>query len=60
MSQFANNIKTFNGIYKLPVATQPTLAAVGDPVARLKAFKDILSEELNEIDEVIYITGGIT
>ncbi len=53
MSQFANHIKKFNGIYKLPVAAQPTLAAVGDPVARLKAFKDILSEELNEIDEVI-------
>jgi hypothetical protein len=53
MSQFSEDIKKFNGIYKLPVAQHPTLTAVGDPVARLKAFKDILAEELSEIDAVI-------
>lgn len=53
MSQFSDDIKKFNGIYKLPVALQPTLDAVGDPIARLQAFKNILSEELDEIDEVI-------
>lgn len=53
MSQFADDIKKFNGIYRLPVSQFPTLTAVGDPVARLKAFKDILAEELNEIDAVI-------
>lgn len=53
MSAFAENIKRFNEIYKLPVAQQPTLEAVGDPVSRLKAFKNILAEELEEIEEVI-------
>lgn len=53
MSQFSEDIKKFNGIYRLPIAQFPTLTAVGDPVARLKAFKDILAEELNEIDDVI-------
>jgi predicted HAD superfamily Cof-like phosphohydrolase len=53
MSQFADDIKTFNGIYKLPVASEPTLEAVGDPIARLRAFKNILAEELEEIDDVI-------
>jgi predicted HAD superfamily Cof-like phosphohydrolase len=53
MSAFEENIKHFNSIYKLPVEVKPTLYAVGDPVARLKAFKDILAEELNEVDEVI-------
>lgn len=53
MSQFSEDIAKFNGIYKLPVQAVPTLDAVGDPVARLKAFKDILGEELDEIDEVI-------
>lgn len=53
MSQFQEDIVKFNGIYKLPVASAPTLEAVGDPVARLKAFKNILAEELDEIDEVI-------
>lgn len=53
MSQFQEDIVKFNGIYKLPVASAPTLEAVGDPVARLKAFKNILAEELDEIDDVI-------
>lgn len=53
MSQFQQDITKFNGIYKLPVSPIPNLTAVGDPVVRLKAFKDILTEELNEIDEVI-------
>lgn len=53
MSQFSEDIAKFNGIYKLPVPGFPTLDAVGDPVARLKAFKNILAEELDEIDEVI-------
>lgn len=53
MSQFEGDIKKFNGIYKLPVATKPTLDAVGDPLKRLEAFKNILSEELDEIDSII-------
>lgn len=53
MSQFQDDIKKFNGIYKLPVATVPTLKAVGNPIERLHAFKNILAEELDEIGEVI-------
>lgn len=53
MSAFSNDIEKFNGIYKLPVSATPTLD-VGVPVVeRLKAFKSILAEELNEIDEII-------
>lgn len=53
MNLFSENIKKFNAIYKLPIANTPTLYAVNDPVIRLKAFKNILAEELNEIDDVI-------
>jgi predicted HAD superfamily Cof-like phosphohydrolase len=53
MSAFAEDIKKFNGIYKLPVNDKPTLE-VGVPVAeRLRAFKNILAEELDEIDEIV-------
>lgn len=53
MSEFANDIAKFNGIYKLPVNTAPTLD-VGVPAAeRMAAFKDILMEEVHEIDEII-------
>jgi len=53
MSAFSNDIEKFNGIYKLPVSAVPTLD-VGVPVTeRLKAFKHILGEELDEIDEII-------
>ena len=53
MSEFANDIAKFNGIYKLPVNTAPTLD-VGVPAAeRMVAFKDILMEEVHEIDEII-------
>ena len=53
MSQFSEDIAKFNAMYKLPAPTSPTLNAVGDPVARLKAFKNILAEELEEIEAVI-------
>lgn len=53
MSTFAQDIKQFNGMYRLPASDTPTLD-VGVPVAdRLRAFKSILGEELDEIDEVI-------
>ena len=50
---FSSNIQKFNGIYKLPVEIVPTLTAVGSAAERLKAFKNILAEELTEIDEII-------
>ena len=53
VSEFSNDIEKFNGIYKLPVNPVPTLD-VGVPVIeRLKAFKAILAEELDEIDHII-------
>ncbi len=53
MSEFAQDIQKFNGIYRLPVSPVPT-TDVGVPAAdRLKAFKDILTEEVSEIDEII-------
>lgn len=58
MSTFSKDIEKFNGIYKLPVNSAPTLA-VGVPVAeRLKAFKSILNEEVDEIDEIIEAVEG--
>jgi len=60
MSQFANDIKKFNGIYKMPVALAPT-TDVGVPLAkRLADFKNILAEELDEIDEIIQMTKAQT
>lgn len=51
---FEKDILTFNGMYRLPVATHPTLTQLGvSPIERLKAFKSILAEELNEIDDII-------
>ncbi|HEY8027444.1 MAG TPA: pyrophosphatase [Burkholderiaceae bacterium] len=53
MSTFSEDIKKFNGIYRLPVNDQPTLE-VGVPVVeRLRAFKSILAEELDEVDDIV-------
>lgn len=53
MSSFSEDIKKFNGIYKLPVSAMPTLD-VGVPAAdRMAAFKDILMEEVHEMDEIV-------
>ncbi|MBV8666168.1 MAG: pyrophosphatase [Burkholderiaceae bacterium] len=63
MSAFAEDIQKFNGIYKLPVNQRPTLSTedIGVPVVeRLQAFKHILAEELDEIDEIIDAAGKDT
>ena len=53
MSEFSNDIEKFNGIYKLPVNAIPSLN-VGVPAAeRMAAFKNILMEEVHEMDEII-------
>lgn len=52
-SQFAQDIQKFNGIYKLPVSAVPTLDVGVPAVQRLESFKDILREELDEIDEIV-------
>lgn len=53
MSKFQEDIAKFNGIYKLPVATDPTLDVAPNALDRLHSFKKILLEEVEEIDEVI-------
>ncbi|QGX39775.1 pyrophosphatase [Permianibacter aggregans] len=53
MSDFADDIKRFNGIYKLPVNDVPTTDIGVSVSERLKAFKNILIEEVHEIDEII-------
>lgn len=57
MFNFKKAIKAFNEMYNLPVSPVPTLD-IGVPVIeRLQAFKKILSEELDEIDEIVkYLT----
>ena len=53
MSEFSKDIEKFNGIYKLPVNAIPTLN-VGVPAAeRMASFKNILMEEVHEMDEII-------
>ena len=53
MSTFSEDIKRFNAMYALPANEQPTLE-IGVPVAeRLRAFKSILGEELDEIDDIV-------
>ena len=53
MSEFSKDIEKFNGIYKLPVNAIPSLN-VGVPAAeRMAAFKNILMEEVHEMDEII-------
>lgn len=53
MSEFSSDVEKFNGIYKLPVSAVPTLQ-VGVPAAeRMASFKNILMEEVHEMDEII-------
>jgi predicted HAD superfamily Cof-like phosphohydrolase len=60
MSAFSEDIKKFNAMYKLPVSASPTLD-VGVPVVeRLQAFKNILAEELDEIDDIVVAAKGET
>ena len=56
MRAFSEDIKRFNAMYALPLNDKPTLD-IGVPVAdRLRAFKSILGEELDEIDEIVAAT----
>lgn len=49
MSSFAQKVVAFNAMYKMPVATKPTVLGS----QRLRDLKKILMDELNEIDELI-------
>jgi hypothetical protein len=51
---FGQDIDKFNRMYKLPVATHPTLLQLGVPAwNRMVAFRNILSEELDELDPIL-------
>lgn len=53
MSLFQQNIARFNAMYRLPVSDSPTVD-IGQPLTqRLKDFKHVLTEELEEIDDII-------
>lgn len=63
MSTFADSIQSFNTMYRLPTPAEPTLGVLFDPIARLKAFRTILLEEIEEFDEVLALLengGGLT
>ena len=51
MSKFQYDIRKFNKMYGLPVSDKPAL--VENTVERLKNFKKILLEEIEEIEEII-------
>lgn len=55
MKKFVNRIRLMNRTYELPLPTQLTITP--ETVDRLKKFKDILSEELDEIDTIIENVG---
>lgn len=44
----------FNGMYGLPTPNKPTLQSPKDAIKRLEAFKAILCEEVEEIEEILY------
>lgn len=48
-TRFFADIQKFNEIYKLPINEKPTLLGI----ERLKNFKNILLEEVNEVDDII-------
>lgn len=59
MSKFTEQIKQFNQMYGLPVAEVPSFPFKGAGIPdqfkkRLRAFKDILLEEIQEAEDIIY------
>ena len=54
MIDFAESIRGFNRLYKLPVPPSPELPKTrAETVDRLRKFKAILIEEINEVDDII-------
>ncbi len=55
MSYHYDKIRNFNKMYGLPVSPLPTLLfkTREDMVARLKRFKEIMLEEIDEVDDII-------
>jgi predicted HAD superfamily Cof-like phosphohydrolase len=57
MIAFAKKIHAMNTMYKLPVASQP--AVTHDTAVRLEKFKRTLSDEVNEIDDIVEAARGM-
>jgi predicted HAD superfamily Cof-like phosphohydrolase len=65
-SIFDDEIKHFNAMYLLPTLSSPGIPFVGDGeksarvklMERLDDFKDIIKEELDEVDEIIRKVGA--
>ena len=51
--EFDEACKEFVKMYGLPCADRPTTAAVSNVKQRLKDFKKVLVEELDEVDDII-------
>ena len=51
--EFDEAIIHFNEMYKLPIANTPTLSQQPNPKERLKAFLDIIREEVDEGEEIL-------
>lgn len=58
-TDFASSIQKFNAMYKLPLSPVPTLDVGVPALQRLKDFKDILNEELAEIDDIIAMLAEV-
>lgn len=62
MGEFSNAIAAFNEMYRLPVRTAPV--AAGEEVqgqaqpTRLINLKNILSKELDELDDILQMVGA--
>jgi predicted HAD superfamily Cof-like phosphohydrolase len=52
-SDFFSRVQAFNRMYGLPTPNTPTIGHVVDLRNRLVDFKRILTEEVNEVDEII-------
>ena len=66
LNNFDEDIKLFNAMYLLPTLSSPGIPFVGDSeksarvklMERLDDFRDILMEELEEVDEIIRKAGA--
>lgn len=51
-TKFTEDIMAFNSMYKLPAPKFPTLSAVGNPAARIKAFMTTILDEVKEGEDI--------
>lgn len=60
MSQFEQDIRKFNAMYRMNVADKPTLD-IGLPLRqRLLDLKKILHDEVDEVEEIISMIDGVS